>query len=213
MSENENKELVKKIMDKYGRTYAEELGIKLENSPSSLFRLLVSSMLFSKRISAKIAVKAWKSLARKGWTTPQKMMDSTWEERVSALDQASYVRYDESTSRELEDMAKLLQDKYRGDLKNLRRAAGNEPAQERKLLKEFKGIGNVGADIFFREAQAVWPELYPYVDQSALKSAQQLGLPSDPEKLSELVPKEEFPAFIAGLIRVKLNDDYEAVKN
>jgi hypothetical protein len=50
----------------------------------------------------------------------------------------------------------MVVEKYGGDLRNLRKSAAPggrpDPARERKLLKEFKGIGDVGANIFFREA-------------------------------------------------------------
>jgi hypothetical protein len=51
----------------------------------------------------------------------------------------------------------MLQDKYQGDLRKLRDAAEREPGRERALLKECKGLGEVGVDIFMREAQIVWP--------------------------------------------------------
>jgi hypothetical protein len=41
----------------------------------------------------------------------------------------------------------------RGDLRRLRAEAGQDPRQERRLLKAVKGLGEVGVDILFREAQ------------------------------------------------------------
>ena len=49
----------------------------------------------------------------------------------------------------------MLLNRCGGDLRNLREEAGCKPDKERKLLKEFKGIGDVGVGIFFREAQVV----------------------------------------------------------
>lgn len=63
--------------------------------------------------------------------------------------------------------AAMLQDKYQGDLRKLRDAA----ERERDLLKECKGLSEVGVDIFMREAQIVWPELYPFADRKALQAA------------------------------------------
>jgi hypothetical protein len=45
--------------------------------------------------------------------------------------------------------------------------------RECKLLKEFKGIGDVGANIFCREAQIAWDELYPFADRKALVVSQE----------------------------------------
>ena len=71
----------------------------------------------------------------------------------------------------LGDTALMLLDKYRGDLRQLRAAAGRDPRRERLLLKECKGIGEVGADIFCREAQITWDELFPFADRRALEAA------------------------------------------
>jgi hypothetical protein len=40
--------------------------------------------------------------------------------------------------------------------------------------EEFKGIGDAGADIFCREVQIVWDELYPFADRKALATASKL---------------------------------------
>jgi hypothetical protein len=45
-----------------------------------------------------------------------------------------------------------------------------------------QGHGATGAGIFCREAQAVWPELHPFVDDKALGMARELGLGSDSER-------------------------------
>jgi hypothetical protein len=93
------KRIVQVLLRNYGRTFAEELGIDLKtDAPSSLFRLLCAAMLFSTRISHSIALKAAESIYAHDWTTPQKMAASTWGQRVRALDEAGYVRYDERTA-------------------------------------------------------------------------------------------------------------------
>jgi hypothetical protein len=89
-----------------------------------------------------------------------------------------HARYDEKTSRFLADTSTLLLEKYGGDLRELRETAKRDPTRKRELLRECKGIGNVGVDIFFREAQVIWDELYPFADQRALRAARKLGLPA-----------------------------------
>ena len=113
-----------------------------------------------------------------------KLARSNWQQRVTALDEAKYVCYDERTSTMLGETAQML----KGDLRNLREAAGRIPDRERKLLKEFKGIGEVGVDVFFREAQVARTELFPFADRKALEGARALGLPSDLSSLATLVP-------------------------
>jgi hypothetical protein len=74
-------------------------------------------------------------------------------------------------------------------------------------LKEVKGLGDVGVDIFFREAQAAWEELYPFADKRALQTARNLGLPDDADKLAERVDRKDFPRLVAALVRASGDED------
>jgi hypothetical protein len=206
------KQVVVALLDRSGRTYCSELRISIErNTPSALFRWLCASLLFSARISADLAIRAARALGDQGWTSPRKMAEATWADRTRVLNQAGYARYDESTSRMLGDTSQLLLDKYRGDLRALREQARNDPATERQLLKEFKGIGDVGADIFCREVQAAWPELYPFADKKALAAATRLSLGNDARALARLVDRSDFPRLVAALIRTSLSKDFDGV--
>jgi hypothetical protein len=204
---------IETLLALYGRTFAEELGIKLEGgTPSALFRWLIASLLLSARISSRIALQAARALAVRGWTTPQRMAESTWDERTVILNRSGYARYDESTSRMLGDTVGILIDRYRGDLRRLREAAERDPSRERALLKEFKGIGDVGVDIFFREVQLAWDEIYPFADRRALNAASRLGLEDTAEVLARHVPPPDFPRLIAALIRVDLSNGYAGLQ-
>jgi endonuclease III len=204
--------VVRALLQRHGTTYAEEIGIRLgRGGPSPLFRLLCAALLLSARISADIAVAAARALADHGWTTPRKLADATWAERTRVLNRAGYARYDERTSRMLEDTARHLLDAYGGDLRRLRDAAERDPEQERRLLKEFKGIGDVGADIFLREVQRAWPELRPFFDRRALASARRLKLPAEPEELAALAPRGDTARLAAALVRAGLAKDHRAI--
>jgi hypothetical protein len=85
----------------------------------------------------------------------------------------------------------VLLEKYAGDLRKLRQTAEHNPARE--LLKECKGIGDVGVDILFREAQTIWTELYPFADKRAQRAARKLRLPAEPDSLARLVPGNNSP--------------------
>jgi endonuclease III len=205
-------EIAEALLRRHGRTFAQELGIAVEkNTPSQLFRLLCASLLFSTRISANIAVEAARALADRGWTTPEKMAESTWEERAATLNNAGYARYDERTSTMLGETSRTLLDRYKGDLRNLREEANRDPNRERRLLKEFKGIGDVGVDIFFREAQVAWDELFPFADRRALEEARKLGLADDAGELARLAGNRDFPRLVAALVRVRLSGDRDDV--
>lgn len=115
------------------------------------------------------------------------MRQASWQDRVDALGRGGYRRYDERTSTMLDEAAALLLDRWHGDLRQLRDDAGGKPKRIRELLTEFKGMGPVGADIFLREVQAVWPDAAPYVDGRVTQGAKKVGLPSTARGLVELV--------------------------
>ena len=51
-----------------------------------------------------------------------------------------------------------------------------------------QGLGDAAVSIFCREAQLVWEELYPCVDERTLKSTAKAGLPgSSAKELADLV--------------------------
>jgi endonuclease III len=201
------------LLDRHGQTFADELGIDVaKGTPSALYRLLCAATLMSARISSQISVEAARNLAKRGWRTPHKLAESTWQQRVKALNEAGYTRYQERTATMLGDLTDHLLERYDGDLRTLREQAGRDPKRERKLLKEFKGLGDVGVDIFFREAQIAWDELVPFADRRALDAAGRLKLPQDPDKLAQLVGRKDYPRLVAALVRVGLDDDYQAVR-
>lgn len=193
---------MKTLLSEAGRTYAEDAGITLKDQPAALFKLLVLANLLSTRINADIAVAAARELFDAGGGTPRGMAKLSWQERVDALGRAHYVRYDESTATRLGDMSEQVMEDYGGDLRKLPQKAGRDAETARGLLQEFPGIGPVGADIFCREAQAVWLWLRPTFDPVALKGAERLGLPTDPKRLAELVDDRDLARLAAALVRV-----------
>lgn len=200
-------ETITRLLRDHGRTYADEAGITLRDKPAPLYQLLVLTVLCSVRIRAGTATAAARELFTAGLRTPRAMADSTWQERVDALGRAHYVRYDESTATALGDGAELLLDRFDGDLRKLREQADGDAGTLRELLREVPRIGPVGADIFCREAQAVWPELRPYFDERCRTTAAGLGLPRTPAALARHVPAKDLARFAAALVRFSLSDN------
>ncbi|WP_406252812.1 endonuclease [Streptomyces atratus] len=180
------RDTVEVLLARYGTTYAAEAGIRLRNTPQPLYQLLVLSDLLSARIRASAAVSAARALFDHGMRSPHRMAAASWQQRVDALGEGGYRRYDERTATQLGDGARLLLDEYGGDLRRLRAEADGDLDTLRAGLRRTPGIGPAGADIFVREVQAVWPETAPYVDGKALQGAERLGLPASPAELAEL---------------------------
>lgn len=192
----------REVLERLGRTYADEAGITLRDKPAPLFQLLMLSMLFSAPISAEAAVASLREIREAGWRTPERLLDSTWQQRVDALGRGGYRRYDESTANYLTDAATLLQERYRGDLRRLRDEADGDPAAVKKLLQEFPRIGPTGADIFCREVQQVWPGLRPQIDAKVRAGARKAGMPTNADDLAALVAGDDLARFTAALVRL-----------
>ncbi len=162
------------------------------------------SVLLSTRIRHNIAVDTSRALYEAGLRDPRRMAEATWQQRVDALGRGGYRRYDESTATQLGDGAELLRDKYKGDPRRMREAADGDLDELRRPLREVPGLGPVGADIFLREVQSVWPEAAPYLDAKALQGARRLGLPDGAKRLARLVGDGDPAVFAAALVRVAL---------
>ncbi|MFI7576974.1 hypothetical protein [Micromonospora sp. NPDC049497] len=195
------------LLERRGRTYAEEAGIRLADRPGPLYQLLVLTTLLSTRIRACVAVAAARELFAAGYRTPAAMEAASWQDRVDALGRGHYRRYDERTATMLGTGARLCLDRWRGDLRRLHDEADGQPTRMRGLLTGFPGIGPTGADIFLREAQTVWPDVRPYADKRTLAGAKRLGLPGSPDRLAGLVDGAEFGRLASALVRVALGEE------
>ncbi|MFD7437783.1 endonuclease [Streptomyces sp. NPDC059861] len=199
--------LLRELLNAHGRTYAEEAGIRLRDTPQPLYRLQVLSLLLSARIRASVAVATAQALHEAGLRDPRRMAGASWQDRVDALGRGGYRRYDERTATQLGDGAELLTERWGGDLRRMREEAGGEVPELRRLLQEIPGLGPAGADIFLREAQRVWPEAAPYLDAKALSGAERLGLPKDPGRLVKLAGDAEPAVLAAALVRAALDKE------
>src|SRR3954452_14457456 len=127
MPPQSDRDTVRVLLGRAGRTFAEEAHINVADSPQALFRLLVLSSLLSARITSSIAVRAARGLTKAGYRSAVRMADAPWEDRVEVLHEAGYTRYQERTATMLGEAAELLRDRWRGDLRRLRAAARHDP--------------------------------------------------------------------------------------
>ncbi|MEU8997681.1 endonuclease [Streptomyces caniferus] len=193
------------LLERHGETFAAQSGIRLRNTPQPLYQVLVLAGLLSARIRASVAVASARALFDAGMRTPRRMTEATWQQRVDALGEGGYRRYDERTATQLGDGAALLLDAYGGDLRRMREEADGDTDALRRALRKVPGLGPAGCDIFLREVQGVWPELAPYLDAKAVQGAERLGLPGEARKLARLVGPDDAAAFASGLVRAALD--------
>lgn len=193
------------------QTFASEIGIPLEkNEPQPLFRWLVAAILYANPIQHELATRAARALGREGLRGANQINDASWKDLAHVLGSNGYAQYDERTASILKDASAYVCQTYNGDLRRLREAAGKDPAAERKALKEVKGVGDVAVNVFFREVQAVWDELYPFADDVTLAEADRLGLGKTVKTLEKRVERPNFPRLVAALTRSALGDNVSA---
>ena len=195
-----HKQLVHRLLKAAGTTYAEEAGIRISDKPMPLFQLLVLCMLASKPIDATTATRAARELFKAGLRTPKAVLASDRRTMISAFGRAHYVRYDESSATRLTEIAEVVRDDYSAQ------RSQHEVRSAARLLKQFKGIGDTGADIYLREVQDVWTWVRPYFDSRAIAGAKAIGLHADPEKLGALAPRAN-ARLSAALVRSSLDDE------
>ncbi len=201
-----DEQLVHRLLKVAGTTYAAEAGIRINDKPMPLFELLVLCMLASKPIDATTAMRAARELFKAGLRTPKAVLASDRRTMISAFGRAHYVRYDESSATRLTDIAERVRDEYSGDLREIADRSEQDVGAAKRMLKQFKGIGDTGADIFLREVQDVWIWVRPHFDDRATAAAKRLGLPTEPAKLGALAPRAN-ARLAAALVRVSLDDD------
>ena len=203
---DEQKQVVRRLLKVAGTTYAAEADVQIRDKPMPLFQLLVLCMLASKPIDATIAMRAGHELFSDGLKTPKAVLEADRRTMINAFGRAHYVRYDESSATRLADMAQRVVDEYSGDLRDIARRGAHDVDAAKRMLKEFKGIGDTGADIFLREVQDVWTWVRPHFDKRATRTAKALGLPTDPTKLGALAPRAN-ARLAAALVRASLDDE------
>ncbi len=174
-SPEESGGFVLSVLDALSRleNYSEELGLDL-TKPEDRFKWFLTSFLFAKRISAKVAKETFLQFEQEEITSPEAILEAGWDQLVEVLDSGGYTRYDFSTATNLLGIAKALREKF-GNLEKLHEESSNSKDLE-KRLQEFKGVGPVGVNIFLRELRGTWEKAKPPPSPIALSKAKKIGL-------------------------------------
>lgn len=199
-------DIVETLIARQGVLYSEEAGANLaRDEPEDWFLWMLAALLMSARIGADQAVRATAALRAEGLGTVTALLDSDRDRLVRVLNANGYARYDNQGAEYIHDAARLVADRYNGDLRQLP-ADARDREDVRARLRQVRGIGETGARIFCREAQLVWDVLFPFAEGPCLDAARDLGLPADAEALTRLAPSRRgYTRLIAALTRVSLD--------
>ena len=165
-------------------SYSEELSLNL-TKPNDRFLWFLASILFSNRISADIALKTIKRFEEEELSTPDKILEAGWDHLVQVLDSGGYTRYDFSTATYLLDTMEKLKKEY-GNLDEVHRQA-EDPGDLENKLKEFKGLGPTGVNIFLRELRGTWEKAQHVPSKYAVEVAEKVGIKDVKKFESKLV--------------------------
>ena len=203
----DDRELAGVVLERHGRTFADEAGIDLRDAVDPLFRLLCLSLLLATERNSEYGLQAVPLLLDAGFTSAPDVAEADPEALMDVLAEAKYARRLEQHADRLQESARHLLEAYDGDLRQLRTAADADVGAMAERLQEFKGIADVGSQIFLREVQAVWPEVRPSLDDRARGGAAALGLPTDAGALGELVAGDDLARLVCALVRVDIAGD------
>lgn len=194
-----------------GRGFAEQYGFRVTNNPSSLFQILCLAVLLARRGNFRRAVDSAHALPAHGWDSAARLARSLHADRVRVLRECGWRGDVDALADTLGDLARTVVERYRGDLRRLRAVAHHDPARERDLLTVLPGVDDAVADLFLREAQALWREVAPVADRRALVAARRLGLGRSADDLAGLAgsgESERLAWLVGALARVDLEHRY-----
>ncbi|MEW6189625.1 MAG: hypothetical protein AB1466_05940 [Actinomycetota bacterium] len=167
--------VIEKLIREVGGRFSSIFGINLESKDAGeIFKWFLASILFGTRIGEGIAFNTYREFERRKVLTPDAILKTGWDGLVQILDDGGYARYDFKTATKLLDMARMLNEKYQGDLNALHETA-KDPRNLEAKLGEFKGIGPVTINIFLRELREIWKKADPLSQDLAILAARNLG--------------------------------------
>ncbi|KAA8652470.1 hypothetical protein EYZ11_009273 [Aspergillus tanneri] len=173
---------VQRVIERFGRAPLDGTAMAekpLRASADIVLAMVIDAMLKSRPISRDLSQRAVNKVIEVGYQDIRKLGESSWEERTGVLQDGGYNRYREQGATNLGELAHLVNERYDGDLNNLWEEAHHDRARTRELIKEIKGLGDLGVDLFFNNVQSVWSDIAPFVDTRSLQTAEQVGIGTD----------------------------------
>lgn len=80
-------------------------------------------------------------------------------------------------------------------------------------MKEIRGMGDLGVEVFFNNVQGIWPSIAPSVDSRSLKTAEEIGIGTDLDEMYNALQQDpmRMSCFANGLSEVRLEKRQEVI--
>ncbi|KAJ5312341.1 hypothetical protein N7508_003171 [Penicillium antarcticum] len=211
----ETTQKINQVINDFGRSPLHDtpLSNTLTASPDIVLAMTIDALIKARPISHGLAQRTINKLIEAGYHDINILSNSSWEDRVSVLAEGGYNRYREQCATNLGELAKLVLEKYDGDLNNLLHQASFNRDEAGILMKEIKGVGDLAVEVFFNNVQSVWPCIAPFVDSRSLKTAVYVGIREDLDYIYKVL--EEDPVrmswFANGLSEVRLEKKQDVI--
>lgn len=167
-----------------GGMFSRELGIDLDAGDGEVARWFLAATLFGTRISARTAEHTFKVLDQSG-VTAAGAGALPWDRLVELLDQGGYARYDYKTATRLQELSRILDARYGGDVGAIARSAST-PAELEAAFDSLPGWGAVTVGVFLRELRGRWPHANPQLGEPAIGAGRHLGVLGGSRQLARL---------------------------
>lgn len=140
--------------------HAQDFGINVKSRREmSAFHWLIVAVLLTRPIKEEVAANVLRTLRRYDYDTPEGILRAGWQKIISALNEARYTRYDESTATQLIEMSERLLEEYDGHIRIMIDKCADAHDLYREIQR-FRGIGPTGAQIFIREIEPIYYRQY-----------------------------------------------------
>ncbi|KAJ5690395.1 hypothetical protein N7462_004787 [Penicillium macrosclerotiorum] len=198
------------VAETFGAIPLEGTGIpqsqRLQPKSETVLAIAIDAMLKSRPISHHLAHKTTCGLIDHRYHLIDTLANSTWEDRVQTLRQSGYNRYREQCATNLGNLAELVNNKYDGDLNQLLEGSHGHTEEIQRRMKEIKGIGDLGAELFLDQVHSVWPSVAPFLDSRSLKTAEEIGIGTDLDAIYDELGQDSvsMSKFASGLSKVRL---------
>ncbi|KAJ5799929.1 uncharacterized protein N7518_001997 [Penicillium psychrosexuale] len=209
-------EKINKILNEFGvpPLHGTVLADPQNASPEIVLAMVLDSMIKARPISHELTQRTIKKLIEADYHDIDVLSKSTWEDRTKVLQEGSYNRYREQCATNLGELAKLVVERYDGDLNNLLKQAAGKIDKARILLKEVRGMGDLAVEVFFNNVQGIWPSIAPCLDSRSLKTAAEIGIGTDLGKIYNVLERDpvRMSRFANGLSEVRLEKRQDLIE-